>query len=295
MGRLFVVATPIGNLEDFSPRAIQTLRSVQLIACEDTRHTGKLLNHFGIDTPTTAFHEHNEESKVPSLIERLLEGKDLALVSDAGTPLLSDPGFRLVSVCRDKGIDVVPIPGPFAGAAAVSVSGLPSDRITFLGFPPKKPGPLRKFLKESALYRSTLVFYISPHGLPKTLQIIHAILGDRRAFLIREMTKLYETSYHGTLSELVRLCEEEEARGEYTLVVEGVGGQRPEAVSIDPGTYVLGLMNRSGLTSREAIRRTSEELDLPRRSVYQAYLSAKGEMKGRDSLNSSISEKKEKR
>ena len=216
LGILYVVATPLGNLEDLSPRAVKTLKEVDLIACEDTRHTRKLLTHFAIETPTTSYHEHNEEAKALALITQLQEGKCIALVSDAGTPLLSDPGHRLVHSCRENEIPVYPIPGPSAATAALSVSGLPAHRFLFIGFLPRRAGLQREGLKAISQEESTLLIYLPPHGLLPTLKRIVEILGDRRAFLIREMTKLHETHYFGRLKELLARLEKERARGEYT-------------------------------------------------------------------------------
>ena len=202
-GVLYVVATPLGNLDDLSPRAQRILQEVDLIACEDTRHTRKLLNHFEIRTPTTSYHEHNETAKTGVLMTRLHEGRHLALVSDAGTPLVSDPGYRLVSACREEKIAVYPVPGPSAGMAALSVSGLPADRWLFVGFLPRPTALQKKQLKALSHEESTLLIYLPPHGLVPTLKRIVEMLGDRRAFLAREMTKLHETHYFGPLSEIL--------------------------------------------------------------------------------------------
>ena len=218
-GRLFVVATPLGNLEDLSPRAARVLAEVDLVACEDTRRTRKLLNHFQISTPTTSYHEHNERAKAARLVADLDSGKDLALVSDAGTPLLSDPGYRLVRLCQEKKIPVIPIPGPSAAVAALSVSGLPTHRFAFAGFLPRRASACRKELRRLASQDMTLIFYLSPHGLQSTLRRIVEILGNREAFLIREMTKVYETAHFGPLEEILAALGDGSPRGEYTLVV----------------------------------------------------------------------------
>lgn len=268
-GILYVVATPIGNLEDLSPRALAVLKQVDQIACEDTRHTGKLLSHFGIRTPTTSYHEHNEKEKAKVLARRLLQGATLALVSDAGTPLLSDPGYRLVQACREQQIGVVPIPGPFAAAAALSVSGLPTDSFYFAGFPPRRRGALQRQLKQVAQLEATLVFYLPPRELKHSLSVMTAELGDRRAFLIREMTKLHETSYQGTLSRVVEQLGKEAARGEFTLVVEGARQIRPLEGTIDAGAYVAGLMQLRSMSRTEAVRQASGQLKMSRSQVYR--------------------------
>ncbi len=269
LGILYVVATPLGNLEDLSPRALKILGEVDLIACEDTRHTRKLLNHFAIQTPTTSYHEHNEDTKARALMIQLQEGKRIALVSDAGTPLLSDPGHRLVQTCRENEIPVFPIPGPSAATAALSVSGLPAHRFLFIGFLPRRAALQRALLEKVSQQESTLLIYISPHGLLPTLKRIVEILGNRRAFLIREMTKLHETHYFGRLKEVLTTLEQERARGEYTLVLEGQTSQEDQVSSqLDAAAYVLGLMEAQGLTQKEAIKQATQELGLSRREIY---------------------------
>jgi len=268
-GILYVVATPLGNLEDLSPRAVKILGEADLIACEDTRHTRKLLTHFAIQTPTTSYHEHNEDAKAPALMTQLQEGSRIALVSDAGTPLLSDPGHRLVHACRENKIPVYPVPGPSAATAALSVSGLPAHRFLFIGFLPRRAALQRAVLEKVSQQESTLLIYISPHGLLPTLKRIVEILGNRRAFLIREMTKLHETHYFGRLKEVLTTLEQERARGEYTLVLEGQTSQEDQVSSqLDAAAYVLGLMEAQGLTQKEAIKQATQELGLSRREIY---------------------------
>ena len=271
VGILYVVSTPIGNLTDLSPRALETLGSVDLIACEDTRHTRKLLNHFGIQTPTTSYHEHNEETRAPVLTGEIAAGKRIALVSDAGTPLLSDPGYRLVRLCRASGIPVIPIPGPFAGAMAASVSGLATDRIFFGGFLASGLAAVRKQLGEVIPIRATLVFYVSPHRLKKTLEAVLAQLGSRRALLIREMTKIHEEAFSGDLADLIETLDDHEPRGEYTLVIEGSTDDAEPPPRIDAAAYVAGLISVRGLSRKDAIRQASEDLGLPKRDVYRIY------------------------
>ena len=269
VGILDVVATPLGKLEDWSPRAAKILGEVDLIACEDTRHTRKLLNHVAIHTPTTSYHEHNEDAKAPALMIQLQEGKRIALVSDAGTPLLSDPGYRLVQACRENEIPVYPVPGPSAATAALSVSGLPAHRFLFIGFLPRRAALQRAMLEQVFQQESTLLFYISPHGLLPTLKRIVEILGNRRAFLIREMTKLHETHYFGRLKEVLTTLEQEPARGEYTLVLEGQTSQEdPVTSQLDGAAYVAGLIETRGLTQKEAIKQATQELGLSRREIY---------------------------
>ena len=233
-GTLFVVATPIGNLEDLSPRARQTLAEVDLIAAEDTRHTGRLLSHIGVKAPQFALHEHNEARAAPSLIERLKDGKSVALVSDAGTPLVSDPGYRLVQAAHEHGITVSPVAGPSAVTAALSVSGLPTDRFGFEGFPPAKPVARQKWLQERAEDGRTLIVFEAVHRIAATLADMVDVFGaDREAFLGRELTKLHEQCRRATLGELL---DEVNAgtivsKGEFVIAIGG--SVRPDRSSLD--------------------------------------------------------------
>jgi len=274
-GCLYVVATPLGNLEDFTLRAQRTLKEVDLIACEDTRRTKKLLSHFSIQTRCTSYHEHNEETKTPHLLRLLEKGNHLALVSDAGTPLLSDPGYRLVLGCRDRGISVYPVPGPAAVTAALSVSGLPTDRFFFVGFLPRRAAQRRSRLQEISQFDATLLFYLSPHRLTVTLQQILKVLGNRRAFLIREMTKIHESHHFGTLREILETIQGSPSRGEYTLVVEGQPTKGASTIPLDILAYVTGLIQLHGITQKEAIRRAAHELGIPKRQVYRLFVEKK--------------------
>jgi 16S rRNA (cytidine1402-2'-O)-methyltransferase len=223
---LHVVATPIGNLGDLSPRGREILARVAAICAEDTRHTRQLLAHFGIDKPLIALHEHNEDAVVDSLVARLVAGESLALVSDAGTPLVSDPGFRLVRAARDAGIRVSPVPGPCAFIAALSVAGLPSDRFVFEGFLPAKSGARRERLQQLAAETRTLAFYESAHRIEAALADMAAVFGgDRPAVLAREMTKLFETVLDGTLASLqARVgADPNQRKGEFVVLVRGAG------------------------------------------------------------------------
>ncbi len=220
-GILYVVATPIGNLEDLSPRAVKTLQMVDLVASEDTRVTRKLLTRFGIKAPLISLFEHNERKRVSQLTRRLEEGKSVALVSDAGTPLVSDPGYRLVKEVVDKGFRVVPIPGPSALLAALSVSGLPTDHFTFVGFLPRKQTKRRRELQHLAELSHTLVIYESPRRILKTLRDIDEIMGKRQVVLCRELTKKYEEILRGRPLEILRNLEGGTIKGEITLVVGG--------------------------------------------------------------------------
>jgi 16S rRNA (cytidine1402-2'-O)-methyltransferase len=223
-GRLFVISTPIGNLEDIGLRALRLLREVDLIAAEDTRHTRGLLSHHDIHTPLTSYHDFNKEEKAAVLIQRMIEGASVALVSDAGTPTLSDPGYYLITRSIAAGLPVSPIPGASALLAALAVSGLPTDAFVFEGFLPKKKGPRARRLAELSSQRRTLVFFESPHRILGVLKEMLENFGDRRAALARELTKLHEEILRGALSELIKGIEEKGIRGEITLVVEGDRG-----------------------------------------------------------------------
>jgi 16S rRNA (cytidine1402-2'-O)-methyltransferase len=220
MGTLYLVATPIGNLEDISPRAIRILREVILIAAEDTRHTGTLLKHFDIKTPSTSYFEHNKLSKLDFILEKLSQG-DVALVSDAGTPAINDPGYELVQATLASGYDVRPVPGPSAPIAALTVSGLPTDSFLYLGYLPHKSSDRCKALSQVSNLTYTLVFLESPHRIVDSLEDILSILGDRRICVAREMTKLYEEFWRGPVSGAMEYFKSKEPRGEFTLVIEG--------------------------------------------------------------------------
>lgn len=232
-GVLYVVATPIGNLDDLSTRAAHILASVDAVAAEDTRHTSKLLRHLGVEQQLVSLHEHNESARVEQIKARLINGESVALVSDAGTPLISDPGFVLVRALREAGCKVVPIPGPCAFVAALSVAGLPTDRFIFEGFLPAKSGARKAQLEEGAQNRDTRVFYESPHRIQDTLQDIQTVLADRRVVLARELTKTFETLLDGTAEELLRIMAEDsnQARGEFVLMLAGNTQNQDEQAS----------------------------------------------------------------
>ena len=220
MGALYLVATPIGNLEDMSPRAVRILKEASLIAAEDTRHTGKLLKHFGIETPLTSYFEHNKINKLDYILENLSTG-DVALVSDAGTPAINDPGYELVRAALASGFDVVPVPGPSAPLAALTVSGLPTDSFLYLGYLPHKTSERHKFVGQVANLPYTLIFLESPYRVVESLEDLLSVLGDRKICVAREMTKMFEEYWRGTLSGAVEYFKSQPARGEFTLVVAG--------------------------------------------------------------------------
>ncbi|MGB7573007.1 MAG: 16S rRNA (cytidine(1402)-2'-O)-methyltransferase [Thermodesulfobacteriota bacterium] len=220
-GTLYIVSTPIGNREDITLRALRLLKEVNLIAAEDTRHTGLLLRHFGIQTPLTSYFEGNESRKKEFILSKLMQGERVALVSDAGTPGISDPGFRLIQTAAENRIAVVPVPGPSAVIAALSVSGLPTDAFLFKGFLPHKSKKREDWLKQLEGVRETLIFYESPHRLSETLSDIFEILGDREMVLTRELTKIYEEVLRGKVSEIQSQIGERKLKGEITLVISG--------------------------------------------------------------------------
>jgi 16S rRNA (cytidine1402-2'-O)-methyltransferase len=270
-GRLFVVATPLGHLQDITLRALAVLREVSLIACEDTRHTRKLLQAHGILTPTTSYFEHNERFKGERILEALRSGRLVALVSDAGTPGISDPGFRLVRAARAEGIPVVPIPGPSAAVTALSVSGLPTDRFLFVGFLPPKPAARRRALEELGAVRETLVFYESPLRVREAMEDMEGALGDREAFLCREATKLHEEYRRGRLSELSELLASRgEVRGEVVLVVAGAPETLP--MTREAPEALFARLTQEGRTRREAVKEIARLTGLPSREVYKRLL-----------------------
>jgi 16S rRNA (cytidine1402-2'-O)-methyltransferase len=235
-GTLFVVATPIGNLEDMSPRARQTLAEVDLIAAEDTRHTGRLLSHLGVKTRQFALHDHNERQAADALIKELKNGNSVALVSDAGTPLVSDPGYRLVKAAHEHGIRVSPLPGASAVTAALSVAGLPTDRFCFEGFAPSKAAARRKYLQSLAGETRTMVFYESVHRMPAAIaDMADAFGADRPAFIARELTKLHEQCVLATLGELARDIESNAitGKGEFVIVVDGAEASSDTSIDVD--------------------------------------------------------------
>ena len=220
MGILYLVATPIGNLEDMSPRAVRILREAVLIAAEDTRHTGTLLKHFEIKSPLTSYFEHNKINKLDRILEALADG-DVALVSDAGTPAINDPGYELVQAALASGFDVRPVPGPSAPIAALTVSGLPTDSFLYLGYLPHKSSERRKAVGQVSNLTYTLIFLESPHRIVDSLEDILSVLGDRRICVAREMTKLFEEFWRGPVSGAIEYFKSKEPRGEFTLVIEG--------------------------------------------------------------------------
>jgi 16S rRNA (cytidine1402-2'-O)-methyltransferase len=271
MGALYLVSTPIGNLEDITLRALRVLRAVSLIAAEDTRTTRKLLSHYDIHTPLTSYNEHNRRAKTPRLLEALAEG-DVALVSEAGTPAISDPGQHLVAAAWEGGFQVVPVPGPSVLTAALSASGLSTRRFLYVGFLPRQPGPLRRLLRSVRDAAETLVAFEAPHRLRTTLAISREELGDRRAAVCRELTKVHEEVFRGRLSEAAEHFLE--PRGEFTLVVEGCS---EEIAAVEAPAELRAEIQRlraAGVPAREALPALSGRFGLPRRQLYRLWLAS---------------------
>ena len=265
---LYIVATPIGHLDDMSLRAIDVLRSVDLIAAEDTRHSAKLLNHFDVRTPLISYHDHSDTSDLESLLKRLRAGKAIALISDAGTPLVSDPGYKLVVACHQEQIPVVPIPGPSATIAALSAAGLPTDHFYFEGFLPSKPGQRENRLQALSAIEGTLIFFESPRRLAASVDAMHQVLGNREAALCRELTKTHETIYRADLSKLHEfvLSDTNQQRGEMVILVRGFD---PATVTLTPETSRLLARLADELPPRRAAAVVADITGLPARQLYQ--------------------------
>ena len=270
-GTLFVVATPIGNLEDLTPRARQTLAEVSLIAAEDTRHTGRLLSHFGIKTRLFALHDHNEEKVVHGLIESLQGGNNVALVSDAGTPLVSDPGFRLVRAAHEHGITVSPIPGASAVTAALSAAGIPTDRFCFEGFAPSKHAARKDWLENLANERRTLVIYESVHRIEESLADMVTVFGpDRQAFIGRELTKMHEQCVQESLGELHRQVKDKSivGKGEFAIVIAGSSHKQESPLEVDRLLRALC----AHLSAKDSAKVAAEATGLKRNALYERLL-----------------------
>jgi 16S rRNA (cytidine1402-2'-O)-methyltransferase len=272
-GILYIVATPIGNLEDMTLRAIRALKEADVIAAEDTRHTQVLLKHFAINTPLTSYHEHNERAKTGQLVTRLERGESIALVSDAGTPAISDPGYRLVVAAIGAGIRVIPIAGPSALIAALSAAGLPTDGFDFRGFLPARKQERRSKLQELRDGRYTMVFYETPHRLQESLDDVREILGDRRMVLAREVTKLHEEFLRGRISEVIGEVSRREIRGEMTLVIEGCSDSN--AASEEALLDEIDNLKGEGMRIKEIAEIIGEKYGYSKREIYRLALGKK--------------------
>jgi 16S rRNA (cytidine1402-2'-O)-methyltransferase len=284
-GCLYLVGTPIGNLEDMTLRGVRILKEVDRIACEDTRHTGKLLQHYGIEKPLVSYHEHNEMTRAAELVVALEQGAKVALVSDAGMPLVSDPGHRLVAMCLRHHIAVVPIPGPSALLAALSASGLPNEEFLFVGFLPARSGERRRALERLRIEERTIIFYEAPHRIAETIADALEVLGDRPACLAREVTKLHEEFRRGRLSELIASLEERPARGEITLLIGAEDAAEARARANADSTQNLServdeLIRQAKLDRKDALKLAAKERGLSRRAAYGLLLEALGKVDG---------------
>lgn len=269
-GRLFVVSTPIGNLEDITLRAVRVLSEVDLIACEDTRHTRKLLNHYGIKTRTVSYHEHNERERAAELVTELRNGSEIALVSDAGTPGVSDPGFRLVGLAIEAGLTVVTVPGPTAFVAALAASGLPTDEFLFAGFLPPRSSARRSALERLAAVPATVIFYEAPHRIVQTLKDTREVFGERTAVVARELTKIHEEFLRGTLGELMEhFNTPNAARGELVVMVDRTPIVEPDEKSSESVASLVAAFEKEGLTSRAALKQAARKLRISRDDAYR--------------------------
>jgi 16S rRNA (cytidine1402-2'-O)-methyltransferase len=279
-GCLYLVATPIGNLEDITLRALRILKEADQIACEDTRHTLKLLSHYEIHKPLVSYHEHNELTRAPELVLAMEEGATIALVSDAGMPLVSDPGHRLVTLAIRHRIPIVPIPGPAALLTALSASGLPNDEFLFLGFLPARSGERQRALERLRIEDRTLIFYEAPHRIGDTIADAVAILGDRPACLAREVTKVHEEFRRGKLTEIFQTLVDEPAKGEITLVVGPPEKSAPGAYADTAQSLaarVDELMHQAKLDRKEALKLAAKERGIPKRDAYKQLLDEGGD------------------
>jgi 16S rRNA (cytidine1402-2'-O)-methyltransferase len=268
-GKLYIVSLPIGNLEDITLRGIKTLRQVDRIVAEDSRHTKRILNRYRINTPlTTSYYQGKEKERIKPLLSLLGGGKDLALVSDAGTPLISDPGYPLVRAALGKGIEVIPIPGPTAAIAALVASGLPVARFIFDGIPPRKLGERRTYLEDIREERRTVVLYESPHRILATLQQLVEILPQRRIVIARELTKIHEEFLRGTPDKLLRALKKRDAvKGEYVILIEGAGEKRGKASAA--AGQLVAILSRENISNKAAVRIIASWFDIPRNEAYR--------------------------
>jgi 16S rRNA (cytidine1402-2'-O)-methyltransferase len=272
MGKLLIVGTPIGNLGDFPPRAVEALKSADLILCEDTRHTRKLLTHFGIDRPTDSYHEHNEDAKAAALISRVEQGETLALVSDAGMPVVSDPGYRIVRLARERGVTVEPVPGPFAGVVALAASGIAPMPFTFAGFTPHRQGERLDFYRRLATLEHTTIVYESPERVVASLEDALTVLGNTEVTMARELTKMHEELLHGSVEEvLLDLRDRPRVHGEITLVF-AAPVKVTETISPDQVREEFNRLRESGMRRNDAVKAVAERLGMRKNDVYRLLL-----------------------
>ena len=267
---LYILATPIGNLEDMTYRAVRILGEVDLIAAEDTRHSLKLLNHFNISKPLTSYFDHNQQFKGERILNALRQGRSVALISDAGTPCISDPGYNLVRDAVAEGIPVVPIPGACAAIAALSCSGLPSDSFTFAGFPPARQGKRRAFLADMARLPGTLVLYEAPHRLEETLLDIREVLGERQVVVARELSKIYEEFIRGSVPEVMAAVAQGKARGEIVILIAPGEAVQEQTEALD--TLLQRFLDKEGLSVKDAARKAAMITGTSRNEAYSEAL-----------------------
>lgn len=280
-GILYLISTPIGNLEDITHRALRLLGEVDVIACEDTRHTQKLLSHYGIKTKTVSYHEHNERERAAELLKQLERGLDIAVVSDAGTPGISDPGFRLARIAIDSGVRVVPVPGASALITALVASGMPTDEFFFGGFLPARSGARRARLSEMRSIPATLIFYEGPHRIAATLKDARDMLGEREAVVARELTKMHEEIARGRLSELAeRFSNSESARGEMVLIIDRTviqtEGGTDGGESLTSISALVTVLENEGLDHRAALKKAARQLGISRAEAYRRLVAERG-------------------
>ncbi len=278
---LYIVSTPIGNLEDITERALRVLREVSLIACEDTRHTRKLLSHYGINTPTISYHEHNERERALELLSKIQQGSSVAIVSDAGTPTINDPGFRIVQLAIQNEVAVIPVPGPSALLAALVASGLPTAEFFYGGFLPAKANGRRTRLAELRSVPATLIFYEAPHRIAGALKDAAEILGARQAVVARELTKMYEEFARGSLPELAeRFNAAERARGEMVLLIDRAGVEAESEQDSDSSVaHLVATLEAEGLDHRAALKQAARSLGLTRDEAYRRLVSERQALK----------------
>ena len=270
MSKLYVVGTPIGNLSDFSPRAVETLKSVDFIAAEDTRVTLKLLTHFGIQKPLVSYYEHNLREKGEYILERIESGESCAIVTDAGMPCISDPGEDLVRLCAERGIEINVVPSPTAAMSALAISGLPTSRFSFEGFLSVTKKQRQAHLDEVKNFRRTLIFYEAPHKLIYTLEDLLANLGDRRISLCRELTKIHEEVLRGRISDMLNYYKDRTPKGEYVLVVEGAQEAEEKALTIEEAAAIAKQLIESGTKTSEACKQAAKKTGFSKSEIYAA-------------------------
>ncbi|MGI9533788.1 MAG: 16S rRNA (cytidine(1402)-2'-O)-methyltransferase [Thermodesulfobacteriota bacterium] len=274
-GNLYIVSTPIGNLSDITFRAIEILKYADIIACEDTRHTKKVLNHYNIKASTTSYHEHNEDSKSERLLKELLKGKNIALVTDAGTPCISDPGFKIVSHAIKNGVKVVTVPGASSVISSLTLSGLPTNSFSFYGFVPRTKKHIFSLIDNIKILKTTLIFFESPNRIIKTLNYFLDGLGNRNAAVCRELTKLHEEVIHGTLEEIIKKMEiKESIKGEICLLIEGFQENKRDELNDDLILVHNKLKSLKSLkiSLKDAVKVVSQEINLPKKEIYQKAL-----------------------